>query len=387
MIIDSPTSTIYTSSLFAEKYSDTFDSLTQQCLKQELWVRKIPTGRNEWCRDFMPVQINDDDFVLFKYNPHYLKGYPELIFDSDILSRLLGLKPKKSNIILDGGNIVSYGCKAIITEQIFHDNPGSKKVLIDEMKQLLEIDELIIIPYDPGDITRHADGMVRFFDENTVLVNNYAAAGNYSKNFINKLYGSLAASGLSIIQVPYYYTNDKTPDGMPSAEGVYINYLQAQNNIFLPQFGNPERDEEALLLFQRLFGKNVFPVDSLDLAKNGGGVLNCATWNIYDSKISPMPTSRETFDYGSMVHRVFNNVHFRLFPDEFEIIERLFREVWNKNTGRLMGDGDFKRVVCQMLMKDPPTTFIPQYVVEGVIDELLNYMQAAGEYHWDFSEN
>jgi len=136
-----------------------------------------------------------------------------------------------------------------------------------------------------------------------------------------------------------------------------------------------------------LFGKNVFPVDSLDLAKNGGGVLNCATWNIYDSKISPMPTSRETFDYGSMVHHVFNNVHFRLFPDEFEIIERLFREIWNKNTGRLMGDADFKNAVFRLLMKDPPSTFIPQYVVEGVIDELLNYMQAVGEYHWDFSEN
>jgi hypothetical protein len=38
-------------------------------------------------------------------------------------------------------------------------------------------------------------------------------------------------------------------------------------------------------------------------------------------------------------------------------------------------------------MQDPPATFIPQYVVEGVIDELLNYMQATGEYHWDFSEN
>ncbi len=60
MIIDSPTRTIYTSSLFSEKYSDTFDSLTQQCFMHELHVMEITTGRNEWCRDFMPVLIISD---------------------------------------------------------------------------------------------------------------------------------------------------------------------------------------------------------------------------------------------------------------------------------------------------------------------------------------
>lgn len=279
-IADEDTNTIYVSTLFEKKYKTTFESLQAKC--QELGIAIIPitTDQNEWCRDFMPIQINCSQFVRFKYKPEYLKKEPQLIFDSGPLCKMLGLDIHTNDLILDGGNVVKHLKKAIVTEQVFKDNSGDKDTIRNAIKNALGIDELIIIPYDPADTTHHADGMVRFFDANTVLVNNYAASGGYSKNFIDKFFGTLAAHGLNIIQVPYYFTNDKTTDGMPSAEGTYINYLQVGNKIFLPYFGNSQKDNEAFTLFERMFGKNVIPIDCLDLAKNGGGVLNCATWNM-----------------------------------------------------------------------------------------------------------
>ena len=234
------------------------------------------------------------------------------------------------------------------------------------------VDQLIIIPYDPADVTRHADGMVRFFDENTVLVNNYAASGEYSKSFIDKFYGALAAHGLNIIQVPYYFTNDKTPDGMPSAEGTYINYLQVGNKIFLPQFGNSQKDNEAFALFERLFGKNVIPVYCLDLAKNGGGVLNCATWNIHRHAVQMVEfKSQPPYSY-DMEKYVFDHINFRLFPDEYEIIEHVFTKAWSRHKSHIRIN-EYKNIVSRFLKYNRPPSFMSQSHVHRVVDEMMRF--------------
>jgi agmatine/peptidylarginine deiminase len=49
-----------------------------------------------------------------------------------------------------------------------------KQQLIQQLKNLFKVDQLIIIPKDPNDFTGHADGMVRFVDDKTVLVNKYS---------------------------------------------------------------------------------------------------------------------------------------------------------------------------------------------------------------------
>lgn len=60
-----------------------------------------------WARDYMPVQVNKDKFVLFRYEPDYLKGYPEYKPDTSSILSELGIQVMRSDIILDGGNIIS----------------------------------------------------------------------------------------------------------------------------------------------------------------------------------------------------------------------------------------------------------------------------------------
>lgn len=371
-IADEDTNTIYVSTLFAKKYKITFESLNSKCTELGIEIIPVPTDQNEWCRDFMPVQINRDKFVRFIYKPYYLKKEPQLIFDSGPLCESLGYDIAPCDIILDGGNVVKDCKKAIVTEQVFKDNPGDKDTVCNLIKNALGIDQRFIIPYDPADVTRHADGMVRFFDENTVLVNNYAASGEYSKNFIDKFYGALAAHGLNIIQVPYYFTNDKTPDGMPSAEGSYINYLQVGNKIFLPQFGNTQTDNKAFALFERMFGKNVIPIDCLDLAKNGGGVLNCATWNILIQKTPMVEFKRQPSGSYDMEKYVLDHINFRLFPDGYEIIEQVFTKAWSLHKGSI-SISDYKNIVCRFLNDNRPPFFMPQSHVHRVVDEMMRF--------------
>src|SRR5690606_18650302 len=72
------------------------------------------------------------------------------------------------------GNIVRWANKVIMTDRVFIDNPKyERKRLIKELHELLQVDHLHFVPEQPGDFTGHSDGMVRFIDENTVVINDF----------------------------------------------------------------------------------------------------------------------------------------------------------------------------------------------------------------------
>ena len=117
--------------------------------------------------------------------------------------------------------------------------------------------------------------MVRFVDEKTVLANDYR---RFDPAFGKRLAASLQKHGFDIVPFPYCPTG-KIIEGIDSAVGAYVNFLQADGIIFCPTFGQHE-DDQALGILSRCFpGDQIIPVPSNDLAAEGG-VLNCATWNI-----------------------------------------------------------------------------------------------------------
>ncbi|GAB6044508.1 hypothetical protein JCM11957_01060 [Caminibacter profundus] len=75
-----------------------------------------------------------------------------------------------------------------MTDKIFSENPSiERNKLIEKIKNLLEVDELIIIPKQPWDMFGHTDGLIRFIDENTVLVNDLSLESrSYTKSKISK---------------------------------------------------------------------------------------------------------------------------------------------------------------------------------------------------------
>ena len=254
-------------------------------------------GTNDiWCRDYMPLKSVNGIQLLFNYDPSYLKGkwQHKLTPRENIIKMLdeLGVEfTPIDDIKLDGGNVVQCSDKVLITDAIFIENEimSDKSAQIALLKRLEDYfqSSIIIIPHQPDDTLSHSDGVVRFLDEKTVLVNKFSSVTNpkfrESTHYLHNLFGALGKSGLDIIQVPYDPVDEIGEDEMAVALGIYINYLDTKDFIILPQFGEgmKEKDSEALEVFRSVFTtikKEVLPMDSREIAMKGG-VLNCITWN------------------------------------------------------------------------------------------------------------
>lgn len=275
MIPNSETNFLWlASSLLEAKYSEFLAGFQSALHANSIAHDFLPHTKDIWAVDFMPVQLSEDRFVQFVYNPDYLRNYPKwkkTISDVDQICNAIGMRPKLSPIVLDGGNAAKHRFKAVLCDKVFEENPSiSKTRLISLLMEELELDELYFIPWDRNDLTGHADGMVRFIDERTVLVNAYAR----EPKLLDAVTKPLKEAGLDCIPVPYHpYNNSRFDD----ATGIYINYLQMSEAVFIPTFGIRE-DEAALAEFERIF-KKVVPVRSEQIA-TGGGILSCISWNI-----------------------------------------------------------------------------------------------------------
>ena len=270
---------VYLSELLEERFPDCFNRLTSVLKKHNVEYCLLKGTKDIWCRDYMPVQTESGKLIQFRYEPSYLKGNQEWEESrSDVREVCLqnGFKPILSNINLDGGNVLLCSGRAIVSDRIFTENPEytDKEKLVKELSELLEA-EIIIIPTQNGDMTGHADGMVRFIDHDTILGNNRSEEYKYWTNGIEKV---LKDYNLKYIDVPFFYSykDSKHPD---HAIGVYVNYLEVGNLIVLPIFeveGN--KDVEAIAAFKQIFPDKVIETINFNDVALEGGVLNCTTW-------------------------------------------------------------------------------------------------------------
>ena len=221
-----------------------------------------------WARDYMPVQVSKEKFVKFNYNPDYLKDSPEYKPDTPSILADLGIHVIGSDIIVDGGNVISCGDKVIMTDKIFRENPHHPhNKLIDTLSQLLEA-EIVLIPEDRHDEYGHADGMVRHLGENRVLINNYC---DFDKSLRKTLLAALSPH-FDIAELHYGTFTDKS--------WAYINFLHVGQHIFVPM----PIDKLAERAFRQIV--EAFPeckchrIWNCDSLVREGGALNCSTWNI-----------------------------------------------------------------------------------------------------------
>lgn len=276
MIPDSRTNFLYLADCLPKMYHVFFKEFKKLLTKCKIDFALIPHTKDVWAVDYMPLQISGNELVQFTYNPSYLqfKKWLPTISDVDSICETMGLAPLKSDIILDGGNVVRSAHKAIMTDRIFKENPHyERKLLIKKLQELLQIDQLYFVPEQPGDFIGHSDGMVRFIDEHTVVVNDYSKE---KEGFRRAFEIAMHNTGLDCITLPYFAEQNKTN---AQANGDYINYLQMENCIIAPTF-NIDVDGAAIRKLEEIFtGQTIKTIDCNDIA-NEGGVLNCISWNI-----------------------------------------------------------------------------------------------------------
>lgn len=250
--------------------------------KHDIKYDYLEKTRDIWCRDYMPIQVSETEFIEYRYDPDYLQGieddtreiktYPDIVCDN------IGLKTTKSELIIDGGNVVKSERRLILTDKVVSENIKFYKPdeLVEKLKDTFQVDHISIIPREPDteEIFGHADGMVRFVDENKVLINGYF--NEYDKKFKDYFFGAL--SDFELIEL-----NFDVNDPEHNINWGYINFLQTKNVILLPQFGIDE-DEQAFEQFKEIFPEYAKKngIEKIDASRiiEGGGVLNCMTWNI-----------------------------------------------------------------------------------------------------------
>lgn len=279
MISDSQTNFLYFSDILPTEHPEFFKRFEAVLKECGIPFAFLPGTKDIWAKDFMPVQTREDEFIQFRYEPDYLMDTPKnraTISNVDAICKAIGIKPIKSDVNLDGGNVSKSNERVILCEKVFFENEElDEDDLIEELLEHFNIKEekLFFVPWDENDFTGHADGMVRFIDHQTLLINDY---WQEDESFQDLFKEAIEATGLDVIILPYEPEDDPT---LVSAVGLYLNYLEMEQAVIVPVFNLPS-DAKAMEILSELFkDKKVVALECIELARTGG-ILNCISWNI-----------------------------------------------------------------------------------------------------------
>ena len=274
MISDKDTNTIYFSDLLKmdPRFSETYAQIVSTLESFGARFKFLPNTKDIWARDYMPIQINDNTYIEYRFDPDYLqgstKGYRDLKTYPDIVCDAINLQTKKSDIIMDGGNVVKSNDCIILTDKIVKENQHSYKKgeLIKKLQETFEVEKLVLIPWDKRERYGHSDGMLRFIDHETVVIQYYFEDHS-------AMLKPLKQAGLKIEFIDYKGNKDGEKDW------AYLNFLQTKDLILLPKFGI-EQDNQAFEQIENFYptykGK-IFQID-MNETVNLGGALNCISW-------------------------------------------------------------------------------------------------------------
>ena len=276
MITDIQTNKLFLADCLPKRQPKFFQRFEKVLSSSKIAFEFLPNCKDIWAVDFMPVQVSIDEFVQFTYDPDYLKPkkYHKTISDVDAICKVINLTTQKTKLIVDGGNVSRTTDKVIMCDKVFAENKNLKeKEVIKQLENLFRVDKVLFVPWDTYDFTGHTDGMVRFIDSNTVLINDYSQE---EPKFQRSFRMALHNAGLDYVELPYNLPKDPK---LISARGLYLNYLQMEQAVIVPIF-KTKHDDKAIKVLEKVFnGQNIVTVNSNELADEGG-IINCITWNI-----------------------------------------------------------------------------------------------------------
>ncbi|MBR5158048.1 MAG: agmatine deiminase family protein [Bacteroidaceae bacterium] len=262
-------------------YKPVYTNLLRALEKESIPYRFLPGTQSKkhiWARDYMPIQLEKDKFMVHEYSPDYLVGFEDYIPNYEAIVKDLNLNCIVTDIDMDGGNVVKCGKKVIMTNKIIRGNllpyvedikDRLKRRLINSLEDYMKA-EIILIPQDRYDEYGHADGMVRYIGANDVLMNCYE---NLDPNLHDQLKDILSR----------HFHVETLHFKIPRCSKyvwAYINFLQVGRCIFVPGLGI-EEDKLAIEQIQSFYPNHkVILIDGcMDLVREGGA-LNCISWNI-----------------------------------------------------------------------------------------------------------
>lgn len=278
MITDSLTNTVYFSSLLSEKCPVLNAHITGALQKQGIPFFYLSGTKDIWCRDYMPIQIDEGRYIFYKYTPNYLQDKiglqlqtsPEDVFQTKAnqLQSNFG-KSIAIDLVVDGGNVVKCDDKIVMTDKVFVENKDKSPEEVHRLLEEVFRSEIIFLPWDKNEKYGHSDGIIHYLGNKRILMTNYA---DFDKNLANN-YLRILEKHYDIVTLKYIVKRKH------QRSWAYINFLQVGNLVLVPQLEIPE-DEQALEQIIRLMpDSEVVGIPALEAVRRGGA-LNCISWNI-----------------------------------------------------------------------------------------------------------
>ena len=241
--------------------------------------KELKSTNDYWARDYMPIQLDKNDFLKYHYYPDYLINKDDIDSITEVSKVILGmdLNCRSTNLIIDGGNMVPCGPYIVMTDKVFSENRRKKDDW--EFKALLDSElghPVIIIPWTPheDDVYGHSDGFIKWCGDNRILMGNHGDCYPEEATSIRRI---LESYGFEVTEIRFKGKVDKPCYDLNWA---YINFLQVGKNIIMPKF-NIEEDSIAQQYIQEAFQDcNIRQIEMAEIAKEGGA-LHCISWNVY----------------------------------------------------------------------------------------------------------
>ncbi len=286
MIADWQTDKIYFSEKLKIKFYRTFSQIEKKLKKLGYNYSLLPKTNDVWARDYMPIQTSENRFLEFRYDPDYLQGNSddkdtrELKSYPDIICQAIDLRTTKTELILDGGNIVKSEDAIILTDKVYWENKRhfTKKQLVETLHEAFEVEKVILIPWDEQCEFGHSDGMVRFINNDTVLLSGFYEQADTV--FRNSLVKPLEKAKLNCEWLRC--ANQESESNI-----AYINYLHTKNVIIVPSMNRNEDNlafERISAYFPEYLKKGkIAQIEMTEIVRQGGA-LNCISWTKKEEK-------------------------------------------------------------------------------------------------------
>ncbi len=296
MITDINTDTVYFSNWLPKVCPKLFKNLKEILTANDVDCRLLQNTNDIWCRDFMPIQTEDNRFVSYNYYPNYLNNPKDrkYITNAKKVGNVDFLKWGDNvvdlDLIIDGGNVVKCGNKIVMTEKVFVENSNlTHEEVIKRLTDAFQC-EIVFIPWDREEKYGHSDGVIHYLGGNRVLMTNYE---QFDADMAKK-FRQVLDEHFDVVRLKY------DVEHLDKNSWAYINYLSIGKHVLVPQLGIHE-DQQALQQIQNYLPEcNVIGVPDAMEAVEKGGALNCISWNI------KAPDANQKFieDYHKQAKRV-----------------------------------------------------------------------------------
>lgn len=260
-----------------------------------LWRIRL---NDSWCRDFAPLSVKKGgkivllDFIFNAWGAKYESALDNKAgakihkkLRKNFERRYGRVKLAQKNFILEGGSIDTNGKTMLTTAQCLlskNRNDLSKARLTQKLQKYFGVKRVIWLEngfLEGDDTDSHIDNLARFVDKKTIVYLKCEDRNDAHFSALEAMEAELKkkCGDFKLVALPLpkaiFYNGTRLPAS-------YVNFIFANGAIFVPIFGDENRDKKAIEIFKKIAkGREVVPIDSRVLIRQGGG-LHCSTMNL-----------------------------------------------------------------------------------------------------------